>query len=259
MLVVLSPAKNLDYKSEIPKLRTTQPQLLDEAGRLIEQLRPLSGEQLSALMRISEPLGELNHERFQSWRRPFTASNARAAVLAFDGDVYRGLAAASWTQEDFAFAQRHLRILSGLYGLLRPLDLMQPYRLEMGTGFANERGKNLYEFWGDIITDSLNAVILRDNSHALVNLASKEYFRSVKPSRLKVPVIEPVFKEVRNGNAKVISFFAKKARGQMAAYIVKNRLCEPEALRAFNWDGYKFQAELSDERSWVFTRQGDHR
>lgn len=259
MLVVLSPAKNLDYKSEIPKLRTSQPQLLDEADRLIEQLRPLSGEQLSALMHVSEPLGELNYERFQSWHRPFTESNARAAVLAFDGDVYKGLAASSWTQEDFAFAQQHLRILSGLYGLLRPLDLMQPYRLEMGTSFANERGKNLYEFWGNTITDSLNARILRNQSRALVNLASKEYFRSVKPARLKVPVIEPVFKEVRNGTAKIISFFAKKARGQMAAYIVKHRLGEPEALQAFDWDGYKFQAELSDERSWVFTRQGDNR
>lgn len=255
MLAVISPAKNLDYDTPVPKLRTTQPQLLDQATILAEQLKTLAPHQVSDLMRISDKLGTLNYDRFQSWRPPFTAKNARPAVLAFNGDVYQGLQAPSMSQDDLSFAQQHLRILSGLYGVLRPLDLMQPYRLEMGTRFANDRGRDLYQFWGNRITDTLKDQLHKLKSPALINLASNEYFRSVKPKDLPVPVIEPVFKDWKNGQFKVISFFAKKARGLMSAYIIKNRLTQPEALKAFAEDGYEYNNEMSSDLQWVFTRK----
>ena len=255
MLAVISPAKNLDYDSELPKVRATQPTLLDNAQALIDGLKTLAPHEVSALMKLSDKLGQLNYERFQSWHQPFTKEDARPAVLAFNGDVYQGLEAHTFNGEDFKFAQQHLRILSGLYGLLRPLDLMQPYRLEMGTKYENPRGKDLYAFWGSIITDALNAQIKKTKATALVNLASNEYFKAVKAKDLTAPVIEPVFKDWKNGDYKIISFFAKKARGLMSAYIIKNQLTDPEALKDFDWGGYNYNAAMSSGAKWVFTRK----
>jgi len=250
MLAVISPAKNLDYDTPLPKVRATQPALLNDAQELIDGLKALAPHDVSGLMKLSDKLGQLNYERFQAWQQPFTKSNARPAVLAFNGDVYQGLEASTFSAEDFKFAQGHLRILSGLYGLLRPLDLMQPYRLEMGT-----RYNNLYQFWGLIITEALNAQLRKTKSQALVNLASNEYFKAVKAKELAAPVLEPVFKDWKNGDYKIISFFAKKARGLMSAYIIKNQLKNPEDLKAFDWGGYQYNAALSGESKWVFTRK----
>lgn len=255
MLTVISPAKNLDLDSVLPKVKATQPELLKDAEVLAQQMRKIAPHELSALMKISDKLGQLNYDRYQTWERPFTAKNARPAVLTFAGDVYQGLATADFSSDDFAFAQQHLRILSGLYGVLRPLDLMQAYRLEMGTRLENDRGKGLYAFWGSIITDKLNKQIKKLDAEALVNLASNEYFKSIKIKELQVPVIEPVFKDWKNGQYKIISFFAKKARGLMSAYMIKNRLTTAEDLKTFDSSGYQFNAAMSSEFKWVFTRQ----
>ncbi len=205
-------------------------------------------------MSISEKLGQLNAQRFLEWRAPFTPANAKQAVLAFKGDVYTGMAAENYGTNDFEFAQQHLRILSGLYGLLRPLDLIQPYRLEMGTGFANPRGKNLYHFWGDIITNQLNAELEQQRERVLVNLASTEYWGAVNPKKLQAEVITPVFKDQKNGQYKIISFFAKKARGMMSAYIVQNQLTAAEQLKGFDSAGYRYNKAMSSPTEWVFTR-----
>lgn len=255
MLTVISPAKNLDLSSALPATKTTQPALLDDAERLIEQLRQLGPHEVSRLMHISDKLGQLNYDRYQSWQRPFNCSNARPAILTFNGDVYQGLDAGTFDAQDFAFAQDHLRILSGLYGLLRPLDLIQPYRLEMGTRFANPRGRDLYAFWGDAITTQLNALATKVGAEHLVNLASNEYFRSVRASQLAVPIIEPVFKDWKNGQCKVISFYAKKARGLMSAYIVKNKITSAQHLKEFDHAGYQYNKAMSNASKWVFTRQ----
>lgn len=255
MLIVISPAKNLDYESEIPKVRATQPELLDSAEMLMADLKHLSPHDVSKLMGISDKLGVLNYDRFQAWSRPFTKANARPAVLSFNGDVYQGLDAASFDADDFRFAQQHLRILSGLYGVLRPLDLMQAYRLEMGTRFSNIKGKDLYEFWGTTITEKLNQHLKTLKSDTLINLASNEYFKSVKPKSLQASVIEPVFKDWKNGQYKIISFFAKKARGLMSAYIIKNKLSHAEELKSFDWGGYQFNEATSTAGKWVFTRK----
>lgn len=255
MLIVISPAKNLDYTTPLPQLSPTQPELLDHAQTLIEQLRDLAPHQVSELMRISDKLGQLNFDRYHAWQRPFTQDNARPAALAFNGDVYQGLDAYSFSKEDFRFAQSHLRILSGLYGLLRPLDLMQPYRLEMGARLANAQGANLYAFWGDTITHKLNEQIQKTKAKALINLASQEYFKSVNKKELTVPIIEPVFKDWKNGQYKIISFFAKKARGLMSAYIIKNQLTAVDQLKGFNTGGYQFDPATSTATQWVFLRK----
>lgn len=255
MLLVISPAKNLDETSELPTVKATQPALLDEASVLIEQLKPLAPQDICTLMKLSDKLGALNYERFQAWAQPFTAKNARPAALTFNGDVYQGLDAAHFNAEDFAFAQQHLRILSGLYGLLRPLDLMQPYRLEMGTKFANNRGKDLYAFWGDIITNTLNDQLKKQGINTVINLASGEYFKAIKPKLLKAEIIEPIFKDYKNGQYKIISFYAKKARGLMSAYSIKNKLTNPEDLKGFDVEGYGYNAEQSTSQKWVFTRK----
>ncbi len=255
MLIVISPAKSLDLNSPLPPLKTTQPQFLGQAQVLVEQLRELAPHELSRLMRISDKLGGLNYDRFQAWRRPFKPDNARPALLTFDGDVYHGLNARAFSAEDFVFAQEHLRILSGLYGVLRPLDLIQAYRLEMGTRLANPAGKDLYAFWQDTVTPALNRQIKKTGARALVNLASVEYFSAVDRQTLAVPVIEPVFKDCKNGQFKIINFFAKKARGLMSAWIIRERLQDAEALKAFNGGGYAFNAELSQGQKWVFTRK----
>ncbi|UTA47973.1 peroxide stress protein YaaA [Simiduia sp. 21SJ11W-1] len=254
MLMVISPAKTLDYETPWQYSATTEPDFLADSKALIEQLRKLSPQDISSLMSISDKLGTLNFDRFQQWQTPFTQTNARPALLAFKGDVYTGLGAENFAKADFQFAQKHLRILSGLYGLLRPMDLMQAYRLEMGTKFSNDRAKDLYGFWGQKITDALNTQLKKLRSDSLVNLASNEYFKAVKPKSLAVPVITPVFKDCKNGQYKIISFYAKKARGLMAAYAIKERITAAEKLKAFDCDGYYYVAEQSSATEWVFLR-----
>jgi len=254
MLIVISPAKNLDYETPTPTKKHTKAALLDDASELMAGLKELSPQGVSSLMGISDKLGVLNYDRFQQWSLPFNASNARQAVLAFKGDVYVGLDAYSFDEQAFAFAQQHLRILSGLYGVLKPLDLMQPYRLEMGTSFANERGANLYQFWGDKIVLLLNKQLKKLGTQTLVNLASNEYFKSVDKTKLSASIITPVFKDWKNGQYKIISFFAKKARGRMSAYIIKNGITDPMKLKGFDWDGYRYNSAMSDAGELVFTR-----
>lgn len=255
MLIVVSPAKNLDYESPLTTEKFSQPELLDDSQELIERCRQLTPADLSSLMSISDKLAGLNAARFGEWQLPFTAENARPAVLAFNGDVYTGLDAKTFDQRDFHFAQDKLRILSGLYGVLRPLDLMQAYRLEMGTKLDNQRGSNLYQFWGEIVTDKLNESLEKESDPVLVNLASNEYFKVVKKKKLQASVITPAFKDWKNGEYKMISFFAKKARGLMARYIIQNQLTEVEQLKGFDLDGYQYSESLSTGLSPVFTRK----
>ena len=253
MLMIISPAKTLDYESPLATETHTQPDFLDDACELIDQPKELEPHQVSNLMSISDKLGQLNAERFQTWHTPFTPDNARQAVLAFKGDVYTGLDAESFSNEDFSFAQKHLRILSGLYGLLKPLDLMQPYRLEMGTRFENTRGKDLYAFWGSKITEALNQLLASDDK-VLVNLASNEYFKSVQKKHLDARLVTPQFKDWKNGQYKMISFYAKKARGLMCRYAIQNRITQADDLKGFNLDGYYFSEDQSDNNNWVFLR-----
>ncbi|MDD1794153.1 peroxide stress protein YaaA [Enterovibrio sp. ZSDZ42] len=255
MLIVVSPAKTLDYQSPLATERFTQPTLTEHSQQLIEVCRQLTPADISSLMKVSDKIAGLNAARFSEWSPTFTQDNARPAILAFKGDVYTGLDAETLSDEDFSWAQDHLRMLSGLYGLLRPLDLMQPYRLEMGTRLENPRGTNLYQFWGDIITDSLNQALQAQGDKVLVNLASNEYFKSVKPKTLDGQIITPVFKDCKNGQYKVISFFAKKARGMMARYIIDNRIDSVDALKAFDTAGYWFSAEESNDKELVFKRE----
>lgn len=255
MLLVVSPAKNLDYDTPAITQTFSTPEMLDDASELIDTCRKLSPADVSSLMSISDKLAGLNVARYESWSTPFTPDNAKQALLAFNGDVYTGLEASSFSDDDFDFAQKHLRILSGLYGLLKPLDLMQPYRLEMGTKLASNRGKNLYQFWGESITQKLNETMASNNDDLLVNLASNEYFKSVVTKSLSNPILTPVFKDKKNGQYKVISFFAKKARGMMARYVIQNRLTQAEQLRGFDLGGYQFSQHDSDDKQIVFTRE----
>jgi cytoplasmic iron level regulating protein YaaA (DUF328/UPF0246 family) len=257
MLAVVSPAKSLDYDTPLPTRKRSKAVFLNEAAELVDGLKTQSPDDLSSLMSISESLGELNFERYQEWALPFRASNARQAVLAFKGDVYVGMDAYQFSETDFDFAQEHLRILSGLYGVLRPLDLIRAYRLEMGTKFPNERGANLYQFWGDKISGVLNKQLRRLRTKTLINLASNEYFKSVDLQALEASVVTPVFKDWKNGKYKIISFFAKKARGRMSAFLIQNQLSDPEQLKEFDWDGYQYAPALGTESEWVFTRKLD--
>ncbi|MDA8493129.1 peroxide stress protein YaaA [Kluyvera georgiana] len=254
MLILISPAKTLDYQSPLATTRYTQPMLLEHSQQLIGVARKLSAPQIKALMGISDKLADLNATRFHDWHPDFTPENARQAILAFKGDVYTGLQAETFSEADFDFAQKHLRMLSGLYGVLRPLDLMQPYRLEMGIRLENPRGKDLYQFWGEEITHTLNAALHEQGDDIVVNLASDEYFRSVKPKALKGTIIKPVFLDEKNGKFKVISFYAKKARGLMSRYIIENRLSKPEQLTGFDSEGYFFDEESSSAEELVFKR-----
>lgn len=255
MLMVLSPAKSLIEGPAVPELPYTQPELLDDARRLVARARRLSVSKLKALMSISDALAELNHARFQTYEEPFGPDNARQAVRMFNGDVYLGLEAATLSEEDWAFGQAHLAILSGLYGVVRPLDLVQPYRLEMGSRLKTRRGPDLYAFWGDRITKQIATWLSDHDDHTLVNLASKEYFTAVRPKRLPGPVITPVFKDVKDGKARVLAFFAKKARGAMARWAIEQRVTRPEGLQGFDGGGYRYHEELSTAEQWVFTRQ----
>jgi len=254
MLIVISPAKTLDFTSPLATQRYTQPELLARSEQLIALCRQFTPAQLARLMGISDKLADLNVARFQSWNASFTPDNARQAILAFKGDVYTGLAADSFSETDFDVAQRHLRMLSGLYGILRPLDLMQPYRLEMGIRLANPAGSDLYHFWGATLTQKLNEALAAQGDDLLVNLASEEYFNAVKINELAGRVIKPVFLDEKNGKYKVISFHAKKARGMMSRFIITQRLEQPEQLTSFNEGGYTFDTATSTETEWIFKR-----
>jgi cytoplasmic iron level regulating protein YaaA (DUF328/UPF0246 family) len=253
MLIVLSPAKSLDLDSPPTTARRTTPRFIDHAGALIDVLRPYSPAEVGALMAISDPLAVLNVTRYADWQ--LDHDSARQAIMSFDGDVYTGLAARTLAPGALDWVQDRVRILSGLYGLLRPLDGMHPYRLEMGTKLPNARGKNLYDFWGERVTEALNADIEAAAAGVLVNLASEEYFKSVKPKRLRAPVIDPVFEDWKNGRYKIISFFAKRARGMMARYAAERGITDPEALKDFDVDGYGFVPEASTPQRWVFRRR----
>jgi cytoplasmic iron level regulating protein YaaA (DUF328/UPF0246 family) len=254
MLTVISPAKTLDYETPPTTRRSTRPEFLDAAEQLVEDARVLTPEAIGKLMGISDSLAALNHERFMNFSAPFDLDNARQAILAFKGDVYTGLDAGTLDAAQLAFAQQHLRILSGLYGLLRPLDLMQPYRLEMGLKFANRGGRNLYEFWGDRISKSLARQLRKSGSPVLVNLASNEYFKAVQPELLDADVVTPVFKDRKGDAYRVISFFAKKARGQMARFIIERQINDAAALRDFDVAGYRYNARASTATELVFLR-----
>lgn len=268
MLLVVSPAKNLDFKTPLPdfvtqqsseQLQLTQPALLKQTKVLSKHCKTLSPQDLSSLMKISDKLAVLNAERFNSMRFPFTQDNARASVYAFNGDVYTGLDAQTLSEQDIAFAQGHLRILSGLYGVLKPLDLMQAYRLEMGTKLNIDEHSNLYQFWDNTITKELNKDLSQQNSDILVNLASNEYFSAVKKAELKARIITPVFKDEKNGKYKVISFFAKKARGLMARYVIQNKIEKVEDLRNFDLAGYQYDEQSSNDSELVFLRSENTR
>ena len=257
MLAVVSPAKKLDFETDAPEMAVSQPVFLDDTEELIEVARKKSRRDLMKLMGISENLADLNYQRFAHFSRPFDRTNAKPAVFAFRGDTYIGLDADTMKAKDIDWAEDHFRMLSGLYGLLKPRDLMQPYRLEMGTKLANARGKDLYAFWGDKIAHEINSLTDGHKDRSLINLASNEYFKSVKTKTLEGPVITPVFKEVKAGVAKVIGFSAKRARGMMARFMIDNRLETPEGLKKFAVDGYGYQDDLSTETEWVFTRVHD--
>ncbi len=252
MKIVISPAKSLDFESKLPTKKYTQPEFIEQSIKLNTVLQKKSPKDLSKLMSISDKLSELNWQRNQEWETPFTPQNARPAIYAFNGDVYTGIDAYTIPTEKLEQLQDKLRILSGQYGILKPLDLMQPYRLEMGTKLKVGKKENLYQFWGDSLTKKLNAEL--DDKEVFVNLASQEYFKVLQVKALKVPVITPVFKDYKNGKLKMISFFAKKARGLMVRYIIDNNIEKAEDLKGFDYDGYAFDSKLSKENEIVFTR-----
>lgn len=255
MLMVISPAKTLDFDTPPTTKRYTQPQFLDHSQELISQLRDLTPAQIGELMHLSDKLSGLNAARFGSWNPAFTPKNAKQALLAFKGDVYTGLDADTLSEPDLTYAQKHLRMLSGLYGLLRPLDLMQPYRLEMGTKLANARGKDLYAFWGDRISEWLNEALKEQGDDVLLNLASNEYFSAVKRPALNARVIETEFRDQKNGQYKIISFYAKKARGMMTRFVISERISKPKDLTQFDAHGYRYSKELSSPDKLIFLRE----
>ena len=255
MLIVISPAKSLDFENPSPVDVCSQPVFLSQSKKLNKVLKKLNREQLSALMNISSNLADLNYARNKNWKPPFTLDNAKQAVLAFKGDVYVGMEAENFSKSEFNFAQKHLRILSGLYGMLKPLDLIQPYRLEMGTKLDNPKGKNLYEFWGNQITRAINKELKASKGKVLINLASNEYFKVIQAKDIEVPVITPVFKEYKNEQYKVVSFLAKKARGYMCRYIIQNKIKKAAELKQFDTEGYVYKEEMSDDKQWVFVRK----
>jgi uncharacterized protein len=254
MITVLSPAKSLDESPAPAHIEHTLPVLMKETQKLITTLKKLSAADVAKLMILSPKLAQLNFERFQAWQPKFRPGPAKQALLAFDGDVYQGFDLDAYTPQDFTYAQNHLRLLSGLHGVLRPLDLILPYRLEMGTALTTARGTSLYAFWGDLITQQLNEDLAATDSSFLVNLASQEYFAAVKPSQLQAPVLSCVFKDEKNGAYKIISFFAKRARGLMADFITRHQIKKSADLRDFTIAGYRFQPKASDDSTFVFHR-----
>lgn len=254
MLAILSPSKTLKYDIRPQTKEFSQPQFLGEAEQLVETLREFSPRQLQNLMNINTKLADLNANRFMEWKRPFNLDNAQQALLVFKGEVFNGLKADTLTEDELIYAQDHLCILSGLYGMLRPLDLMQPYRLEMGTKLKNKKGEDLYEFWGDKITKAVSKAIEKSGSRILVNLASNEYFKSIDTKKLDAEIITPTFKDYKNGTYKFITVYGKNARGMMTRWIIKNRPKDAESLKHFEEDGYYYNDELSKGNRWVFTR-----
>lgn len=254
MLSVISPAKTLDFETPPHSKRATIPEFIDRAEELVNDARRLDPDDLRSLMSVSQKIAELNHKRFMDWHQPFDKQNAKQALLAFKGDVYTGLEAETLSADQLVFAQKHLRIMSGLYGVLRPLDLMQAYRLEMGLKFENRGGSNLYEFWGESLAKSLNKQLKKTGTPVLLNLASNEYFKAVKTDVLAADVITPVFKDLKNGKYRVISFFAKKARGQMARYLIEKEINEVAALKRYRVGGYRYSAAESSAHELVFLR-----
>ncbi|GAA0418451.1 peroxide stress protein YaaA [Cocleimonas flava] len=254
MIITLSPSKGQDFETPTPSDIHTLPDQLADSQLLINEAKKLSSEDVSELMDVSENISNLNVQRFQDWNRDFNTQNAKAALFAFKGDVYSGIQKESYNDDDLAYAQNHLRILSGLYGALRPMDLIQPYRLEMKTRLKNPRGDNLYQFWGDKITQQLNESLEGQTEKVLINLASNEYFKSVKPKILDGKILSVNFKETKDGKTRVIAIFAKKARGMMADFILRNRIEHPEDIKDFGSDGYKFDAKESTDNNWVFSR-----
>jgi uncharacterized protein len=255
MLALISPAKTLDFDSQIATDSFSQADHLSQSRRLIQRMKQFSGQDLSRLMKVSSAIAELNVDRFRHWKTPFNESNSRQAIFAFKGDVYIGLDPHSMDDANLSYAQQHVRVLSGLYGLLRPLDLIQAYRLEMGTRVDIGSANNLYQFWDDKITRAINKQLKDIQSEFLINLSSNEYFKSVQLKKLKATVITPVFKDFKNEEYKVIGFFAKKARGAMARYMIDNELKDPEQLKLFNWEGYEYHAGSSTDAQWIFTRR----
>ncbi|NHQ90061.1 peroxide stress protein YaaA [Janthinobacterium lividum] len=253
MLIVLSPAKSLDLETPPTTSLHSTPDFLDHSAQLIDRMRQFSPAEVGSLMGISDALSALNVARYASWTP--TLTEARQAIMAFNGDVYAGFEARSLQPAQLDYAQSRVRILSGLYGLLRPLDLIHPHRLEMGTRLSTARGKDLYAFWGDTITNGLNRTAKEQGAQVLVNLASEEYFKSVKPRQLDVPVIAPVFEDWKNGKYKIISFYAKRARGMLARYAAVNNIRDPQQLKQFDVDGYAYVPEASNDTSWVFRRK----
>ena len=254
MLMLLSPAKTLDYETPATTDSFSIPDYLEKSSELVQVLKQMSFLDLMELMQVSQKIAELNVERFNQWKLPFSTENAKQAVLAFKGDVYTGLDATALSENRLAYTQSHLRILSGLYGLLRPLDLMQPYRLEMGLNLTTKKGENLYQFWGEKITDALNVLLAKQDEPVLINLSSNEYFKSVQKKNLNGRLITPEFKDWKNGKYKMISFFAKKARGLMVRFAIDHNIQKAEVLQNFDYDGYHFNLELSLADKWVFSR-----
>lgn len=254
MLLLLSPAKKLDYSTQSVTDRFTLPEDLGRSAELIAVLRKMSVGQIRELMDLSEDLASLNAERYAGWEEDFSHGELKQALLAFKGDVYQGLDTDSMNADDLDFAQDHLRILSGLHGLLRPLDLIRPYRLEMGTKLAVGKAKNLYSFWGDTVTERVGEDLAASGSDVLVNLASAEYFKVLNTKKLAVRVVTPSFKDYKNGQLKSLFLYVKQARGMMAGFAIRERITNPDALKDFNGGGYRFAEELSDADNWVFTR-----
>ena len=254
MITVISPAKSLDFEGPLATKQKSQPKYLEESQQLVKQLRKLAPQDIASLMKLSDKLATLNFDRYQSFKPPFTLDNARQALLAFRGDVYQGLDADTLSSDDFKYAQKHLRILSGLYGILKPLDLIQPYRLEMGTKFQNKAGKNLYEFWGNTLNEHLQKELKKQEQPVIINLASNEYFKALKEKQMPFRIITPSFKDFKNGEYKMLSFFAKKARGMMTRFIIQNQVDHPEGLKDFNSDGYYFDKKSSTEDKLMFLR-----
>ena len=254
MIITLSPSKGQDFETPALTKKYSRPADLTDSGLLIRELRKIKVAELQELMGVSSNIAALNVSRYQSFKTPFTTKNAKQAILAFKGDVYGGIDIEHFTAEDFDYAQDHLRILSGLYGCLRPLDLIQAYRLEMKTKLKNPRGDNLYQFWGEHITNSLNKALAQQQEPVLVNLASNEYFKSVQPKLLDGRLLNVNFKETKNGKTRVVAIFAKRARGMMADYIIRNRIESPAGIKKFRQQGYRLSRELSDDKQWTFER-----
>jgi len=254
MLTILGPAKTIDTSPHGITESYSFPRYIDQAEVLVDQLRQYSISQLKSLMKVSDKLATLSFERYAHWRSSYTAEEGQQAILAFSGEVFNGLQARSLSEEDLLFAQGHVRLLSGLYGVLRPLDLILPYRLEMGTKMPNSRGRNLYEFWKEIIPDKIADETAKQESRVLINLASNEYFKSIQPGSFPYEIITPVFKESDGAGFRNVTIYAKKARGMMLRFIIQNRIKDPEYLRAFDEEGYYFNNDLSDHKEWVFCR-----